>query len=148
MYQLRAGLDSDRLHGEMRQRAVTDRAEIVFTRIFLQQRQQFGDAVDLEFGIDHEHARLRDELRDGRDILVRVVWQVRKQECIGRKRAANADAEGSAIGRCFCYDVGGEIAARAWFVFDQECGVGVFLHQGLGDEPRHDVGRRSGPERN
>ena len=39
VHQLRAALERDRLHGEMRQRAVADRAEIVFAGLALEQRR-------------------------------------------------------------------------------------------------------------
>ena len=44
----RPALERDRLHGEMRQRAVADRAVIVFAGVLLQQLDQLADAVDAE----------------------------------------------------------------------------------------------------
>ena len=51
VHELRAGLDRDRFHREMRQRAVADRSEIVFAGIVLQQRDKLRDGIDAEAGL-------------------------------------------------------------------------------------------------
>ena len=146
VHQARAGLQRDRLHGEMRQRAVADRAEIILAGILLEQRDQLGDGVDLELRIDREDARLRHQLRDRRDVFRRVVGQFRKQQRVDGERAADADADSGAVGRGFRDQIGGEIAAGAGLVLDQENTVGIFLGQPITDKPRHDVRRRTRPE--
>ena len=146
MHELRAGFDGDRLHRQMRHRAVANRTEIIFARIFLHQRHQFGDAVDVEARIDRERARLADELRDRRNILARIVGQGRKQQGVDGQRPADAHAQGRAIGRGFGDRIGGEIAAGARLVLDQENAVGVFLHQAVGDQAGDDIGRRARAE--
>ena len=66
----------------------------------------------------------------GRDVLARVVGQIRKQQRIDGERAADADADGGAVGRGLGDGVGGEIAAGARLVLDQECAGGIFLWSG------------------
>ena len=80
-----------------------------------------------------EHARLRDQLSHGRDVLARIVWQ----------RTANTDAKRRSIRRGFRHGIGAEIAACARLVLDQECAPRVFLLQPLDDQARHDIRCRS-----
>ena len=44
---LRPALQRDRLHREVRQRAVADRSEVEFARFALQKRDKFADVVNL-----------------------------------------------------------------------------------------------------
>ena len=90
--------------------------------------------VHLEVGIDREHARLGDELRDRRDVLARIVGQIRKQQRVDGERAADAHADGGAVGRGLGHRVGGDIAAGARLVLDHEGALWIFLRQALGDE--------------
>ena len=106
VHDLRAGLERERLHGEMRQRAVADRGEVVFAGIGLHQRDQLTDSVDLEIEIDRQRARLRDELRDRRDVLARIVGQGREQQRVDGERSADADADGRAVGLGLGHQVG------------------------------------------
>ena len=53
--------------------------------------------------------------------------------------------EPSGVG--LCDRIGAEIAAGAGLVLDDEGAGGIFLLQAVGDQPRHDVGRRSCAER-
>jgi hypothetical protein len=48
---LRTALKRDRLHGQLRQRAVADRTKIVFAGIAFQERDQFTDAIDAQLRI-------------------------------------------------------------------------------------------------
>ncbi len=68
VHHLGAALERDRLHGEVRQRAVPDRSEVEFARFALEQRNQFADAVNLNVRIDRQRARLGDELGDRGDV--------------------------------------------------------------------------------
>ena len=141
-----AGLDGDGFHRQLRQRAVADRGEIVFAGIGLQQRDQFGDRIDLEFVAHRQRARLRDQLRDRGDVLFRIVGQLREQQRVNGQRAADADADRGAVGRGLGDGIGADIAAGAGLVLDDERAVGIFFAQLVGDQPGDDIGRRSRTE--
>ena len=145
---LAPALERDRLHREMRQRTVADRGEIVLARIALQQLDQIGDGVDPHTRVDHQRAGLRDQLRDRRDILLRIVGQLGEQQRVDRERPADADADGGAVGRGLGDRVGADIAARARLVLDDEgrC-PHVSGREPVGDHARDDVGRGAGAER-
>jgi hypothetical protein len=147
VHDLRTGLERQRLHGEMRQRAVADGGEVVFAGIGLDQRHQFANCFHAKIVVDRQRARLRDELGDRRDILARVVGQAREQQRVDGKRAADGNADGRAIGLGLGYHVGAGVAAGARLVLDHEGAAGVFLLHLVGDHAGDDVGRRAGAER-
>ena len=138
--------ERDRLHGEVRQRAVADRSEVVFARFALQKRDKFRGAVNHNAGIDRERARLRHQLGDRRDVGLGVVGQLREQQRVDGERPADADPDGGAVGRGLGHRVGADVAARARLVVDDERLTELFL-QMVGDQAGDHVGRRARAER-
>ena len=75
--------------------------------------------------------------------LARIVGQLGEQQRVDGERPADADADGGAVGRGLGDRVGAEIAAGARLVLDHEGAVRIFLRKPVGDQARHDVGRRA-----
>ena len=122
-------------------------AKLYLPGIVLQQLDQLGDVVDPERRRNRQRAWLRDQLRDRRDVLLRVVGQLGEQQRVDGERPADADADDRAVGLGLGDRVGAEIAAGARLVLHHESAARIFLAELIGDQPRHRVGRRAGAER-
>ena len=131
----------------MRERAVTDRTEIVLPRFLLQKRDQVGHGLDPEIGVHGERARHGDELRHRRDVLLRVVGQLREQQRIDCERSADRDTDGRTIRRGLGDRIGAGIAAGTGLVLDHECRAGIFRLQLLAQQAGDNIGGGTGAER-
>ena len=141
-----AGLHRQRRHGEMRQRAPTDRAVGELVRLALDRGEQARDAVGRNIGGDCQHARLRGEDRDRRDVLGRVVGHLGEQQVVDHQRPDDAHPQRVAVGRGLGRRRRAGVAAGARAVLDHER-LAEPLLQALGDDAREAVGRRAGDER-
>jgi hypothetical protein len=91
-------------------------------------------------------ARLRDQLRDRRDVLGRIVGKLGEQQRVDGQRSADGNSDRGAVGLGLGNGIGAEIAARSRLVLDHE-GLSELLLQAVRDQARHHVRRGARPER-
>ena len=142
----RAALERERLHGQMRQRAVTDRTVVVFSGIPPEQIDEFCNRIDPQARMHDQRARLGRQHGDQREVLCRVVRKFREQQRVDGKWAAQTDADRVAVRIRLRHHLGSGIGAGAGAVLDHE-GLAELLLQMVGDQPSHHVGRRAGAKR-
>jgi len=83
---------------------------------------------------------------DERDVSGGIVGHFRKQQRIDRKRAAQTDANGVAVGVRLSHHIGSGVGAGAWPVLDHERLTELPLHV-VADQPPDHVRRRAGTKR-
>ena len=146
MHHRHAGLHRQRRHGQMRQRAATDGAVGELVRLPLDGGKQALDAIGRHVRREGQHARLRGEDRDRRNVLPRLVRHLGKQQMVDHQRPDDAHPQRVSIRRRLGHRRRAGIAAGARPVLDDER-LGEPLLQALGHDPRQAVRRRAGDER-
>jgi hypothetical protein len=127
-------------HREMRRRAGARRSIVELARLRFRERDEFLQVRGLHAGIEHEQVRRRSDERDRREILDRIVPELRVCGRRDHVRAGSAHREGVPVGRRARRDFGADGAARAAAIVDDHLLAERFGHA-LADEPRDDVGR-------
>jgi hypothetical protein len=90
-------------------------------------------------GVDHQHVGHADHLRDGREILRRVIGHFGEEPGIDRVGRHRRNADGLPVGGCLGHRVGADVAAAARLVLDDHRPEAVL--DALGQHTGRDVDR-------
>ncbi len=126
-------------HGaEMDAAADAGRGVVELARFRLGEIDQFADRVNRQGRVDQHDQRAGADQADGREILARVVADIRIERRIDAERPGTADHQRVAVRRA-----PGDLAGR-----DRAAGAGAVLdHDLLAERPAHLVGNRCAPSR-
>src|SRR6516225_6603047 len=146
MHQIGAGHRLEQLAGNMRRAAAPGRRHINFAWIGLGISDELGKRLRRNRRIHHHDIWKADDRCDRRDVAEEIEIELvvkRRVDCARRAEEAQGIAVGSRAHDCF----GADIAAGAGTIFNDEL-LTQPLRQPLPDQPRSNVGRTSGSERN
>ena len=147
MRHLDAGHRLEQFGRDMRGAAEPGRAVEQFARLRLGVGDEFRDRFHRQRIGHRKQVRHPRDDDDRRDVLGLVVGHVLEHELVDGVGARRADHEGVAVGLGLRDEVGGDVAAGAGLVLDDELLTEFFRDFG-GDDPRQHVGGAAGRERN
>ena len=101
------------LHRQVRGRAVAGRRVVELARLALRERDEFGQRLRRDLRIDHQQVRRDRDQRDRREVLDRIVGQLRVGARRDGVRARRADGQRVAVRRRLGRGVGADGAAGA-----------------------------------
>ena len=144
--QLHIGPGFQDFHAQVRGRAIAVRAIGKFSRFFLEQGDQLGQGVGGHLWVDHNRVRVDGGLRQGLEIVQRVVRHLLVQGDVDRMRSGHAQHNVVAVWSRFGHQVRAHVAARTRLVVNDHrlppLGAEFFSHH-----TGRDVGRATGRER-
>ena len=142
MHDIDLGRVLEHLHRQVRGRARSGGRVVELARLALRERDEFRERVGLDLWIDDQQVRRDRNERYVREILHRIVGQLRIRARRDRVRAGRAEREGVTVRGRLGRGVRADRSAGACLVFDDHL-LAEALAELLRDDARHDVGGAS-----
>ena len=145
MRHLEAGRALQQLADDMAHQAVAGAAEGQLARIGLAVGDELGKGPGRHRGVARDHALDVADQRDRLEIVERIIGEALVEQLVARQRPGRGQEQRIAVGRRADDAAGGNVAARADLVLDDET-LAEILPELFRDEPRQHVGRGAGGE--
>src|SRR6266403_1035833 len=134
--------DLEKLAGKMRRRTDTGARIIELVRIGFGTRDEGGDRIYAELGVDQNRIRRSSEFGNRREILVRIVGNFCVKTGIDDV-GARRDQQRVAVRLGVCRSADPDVAARSGLVLNDESTANGIAEM-RSENARHDVGRAAG----